>query len=105
MAERKPSKARPPPPKGGLKRTAPPAPAITKAAPASPKTATANLLQTAVEKLEARFKELKRERDALEAELDEARARIMAMETARTDAINRIDWVLDSLHNVLQDEQ
>ena len=65
---------------------------------------TSNALQAAVDRLEARVHELKRERDAFETELAIAKAKIAALEAARTDAINRIDWVLDSLHTVLQDK-
>ena len=99
MAERKPSKAHPGPRKNAGKRQPPPQPARNtpaKAAPPSP-------LPAAVERLEARVNELKRERDTFEAELAAAKAKIAALEAARTDAINRIDWVLDSLHTVLQD--
>lgn len=45
---------------------------------------------------------LKREREQLKAELVEARARIAELEKARKDALDRIDWAIDSLHNVLQ---
>lgn len=71
---------------------------------AAPEREGAGTLQAAVDRLESRVLELKRERDAFEAELAAARAEIAALEAARTEAINRIDWVLDSLHTVLQDE-
>jgi multidrug resistance efflux pump len=92
MAERKINKSRPTP-----------ARAPASAAPRSVSSAS-NPLQVAVERLEARVHDLKRERDAFEAELAAAKAKITALELARTDAINRIDWVLDSLHTVLQDK-
>lgn len=37
---------------------------------------------------------------ALTAELGAARAQIAELEAARRDAINRIDWVLDSLQSL-----
>jgi uncharacterized small protein (DUF1192 family) len=49
-----------------------------------------------------RIKALETERDRLKAELAEAEARIGRLEESRTEAVNRIDWVLDSLHNVLE---
>jgi hypothetical protein len=35
----------------------------------------------------------------LEAELEQARARIRRLEEERDQIRNRIDWVIDSLHN------
>jgi uncharacterized coiled-coil DUF342 family protein len=49
-----------------------------------------------------RIKSLERERDRLKAELTEARERISRLEASRTEVVNRIDWVIDSLHNVLE---
>jgi len=49
-----------------------------------------------------RIKTLETERDRLKAELVEAVGRIERLEESRTEAVNRIDWVLDSLHNVLE---
>ena len=57
-------------------------------------------LADAVQRLEARAKTLERERDGLKSELDAARARIRALDEARADVVNRIDWVIDSLHNL-----
>lgn len=37
----------------------------------------------------------------LEAELEEARAVIRRLEAERDQVRNRIDWVIDSLHNVI----
>jgi predicted nucleic acid-binding Zn-ribbon protein len=61
-------------------------------------------LTSAVEKLEAKFKALQVERDKLKAELAEAHARIKKLEAQQTDAVNRIDWVIDSLHNLVEDK-
>jgi hypothetical protein len=80
-------------------------PAPTK--PAAKKSVTAQAagsLQVAVERLEARMAELKRERDALAVELAAAHQQITALEAARTQAINRIDWVLDSLQSLTEDK-
>ncbi len=68
-------------------------------------------LESAVIDLEATALEFKRERDALAAKLAEAnaelavaRAEIASLEIARRTAIDRIDWVIDSLQTVLQDK-
>lgn len=58
-------------------------------------------LADAVQRLEARARTLERERDGLKSELETARARIRTLEDARAQAVNRIDWVIDSLQNVL----
>jgi septal ring factor EnvC (AmiA/AmiB activator) len=97
------SKSRPPrgQPARAVKRAT-----ASAAAPASAtaKRAAPNPLQAAVERLETRVLDLKRERDALAAELAEANARIAALDAARDDAVNRIDWVVDSLQTVLDDK-
>ncbi len=49
-----------------------------------------------------RIKLLERECERLKAQLSEASERIAALEQRRAEAVNRIDWVLDSLHNVLE---
>jgi hypothetical protein len=49
-----------------------------------------------------RIEALERERDRLKTELAGALARIARLEAARDEAVNRIDWALDSLHNVLE---
>jgi hypothetical protein len=49
-----------------------------------------------------RIKALERERDRLKTQLAEAEARIARLEESRAEAVNRIDWVIDSLHNVLE---
>jgi hypothetical protein len=38
----------------------------------------------------------------LKAELATARARIAELEQKQADIINRIDWVIDSLHNLTE---
>jgi hypothetical protein len=49
-----------------------------------------------------RIKSLERECERLKAQLSEANERIAALEQRRAEAVTRIDWVLDSLHNVLE---
>jgi predicted RNase H-like nuclease (RuvC/YqgF family) len=49
-----------------------------------------------------RIKSLERECERLKAQLSEANERIAALDQRRAEAVTRIDWVLDSLHNVLE---
>jgi hypothetical protein len=49
-----------------------------------------------------RAKQLERECDRLKEQLAEAHERIARLEQSRAEAVNRIDWVIDSLHNVLE---
>jgi chromosome segregation ATPase len=51
----------------------------------------------------SRIKTLERENSRLATQLEEALERIAHLEQSRTEAVNRIDWVIDSLHNVLED--
>lgn len=51
--------------------------------------------------LEAQCTELRAERDELKAQLSAANARVRALEDTQKDVINRIDWVLDSIHNLV----
>jgi chromosome segregation ATPase len=57
---------------------------------------------TSAERTAQRIKSLERERDRLKSQLAEAEARIARLEESRAEAVNRIDWVIDSLHNVLE---
>lgn len=45
--------------------------------------------------------DLQQQRDRLETELATARVRIVELEAARDQALDRIAWVIDSLHNGL----
>lgn len=47
---------------------------------------------------------LEQERDELKAELEAARRRIAELETARAQVLDRIDWAIDSLHNVIESD-
>ena len=49
-----------------------------------------------------RIKTLERENTRLTTQLEEARERIARLEQSRTEAVNRIDWAIDSLHNILE---
>ncbi len=42
------------------------------------------------------------ERDRLKASLEEAEARIAALEASRAHVVNRIDWLIDSLGTALE---
>lgn len=55
----------------------------------------------AVQRLEARATALERERDRLKTELEAAQSRIAVLEESRRQAANRIDWVIDSLHSLV----
>jgi len=61
-------------------------------------------LAASVERLEGKLKALQDERDKLKSDLKVALTRIGELEATQTDAVNRIDWVIDSLHNVLEDK-
>lgn len=50
---------------------------------------------------ETRVKALEQERDALKRELEVARQRIAALEESRSVVANRIDWIIESLTNVV----
>lgn len=51
----------------------------------------------------AAFRLLETERDALRAELEAAKSRIAELERSREQVLNRIDWVIDSLHNLIEE--
>lgn len=55
--------------------------------------------------LMSRVIRLESERDRLEQELKKAQARIRALEEDRDQVVNRIDWVIDSLRNLLENER
>jgi uncharacterized coiled-coil DUF342 family protein len=54
--------------------------------------------------LETRIKSLEKERDRLKAQLEVAGERITSLEQGRDEVVNRIDWVIDSLHNAIESE-
>jgi predicted nucleic acid-binding Zn-ribbon protein len=51
--------------------------------------------------LKARLSTLERERDALQADLQRAEARVRDLEKTQAEVRDRIAWALDSLHNIL----
>jgi len=53
----------------------------------------------------ARVVKLEGERDRLRAELEKAESRIRALEEGRDQVLNRIDWVIDSLRNLIDGGQ
>lgn len=55
--------------------------------------------------LEERCKSLEAERDRLRAELETAKAEIVRLDGVRRHVANRIDWVIDSLHNIIEGER
>lgn len=55
-----------------------------------------------LKQLENEARALKRERDELRDELMAAKQRIAELQAINEDAVNRIDWVLDSLHSLLE---
>jgi phage shock protein A len=50
----------------------------------------------------SRIKTLERENVRLQQQLEEANERIARLEESRSEAVNRIDWVIDSLRNILE---
>jgi|EndMetStandDraft_8_1072994.scaffolds.fasta_scaffold1112059_2 hypothetical protein len=76
-----------------VKRKTAPARQVGRAAPAETK-------RTNGERIVA----LEKECDQLKAQLASARAQIIRLEQARDEAVSRIDWALDSLHNVLESD-
>ena len=51
-----------------------------------------------------RLEAVERERDQLKAQLADAQVLIGKLQQARDEAVNRIDWAIDSLHNVLESD-
>ncbi len=63
--------------------------------------AAAPVQDAAVDGLESRLRDTERERDRLRLELEAARARVTALEESRRQAASRIDWIIDSLHSLI----
>jgi hypothetical protein len=53
----------------------------------------------------ARVVKLESERERLLSELEKAEIRIRALEEGRDQVLNRIDWVIDSLRNLIDGGQ
>ncbi len=75
------------------KRQAAPRPASGRAPAVDPKRSAQGRLEAA-----------ERERDQLKVQLADAQALIAELQRVRDEAVNRIDWAIDSLHNVLEGE-
>lgn len=56
-----------------------------------------------VQALESRVEDAESECQRLIAELAAAQSRIELLEAKHAQAVNQIDWVLDSLHNLVED--
>lgn len=55
-----------------------------------------------VAQLRAQLQETSAHRDQLQDQLSDALETIAVLEDKQAQAVNRIDWVLDSLHNVTE---
>lgn len=82
---------------GASARLAPPS---AKSPPQRKPVKTAGKATESASGMAAELRQLRAERAALVAELEAAKQRIAALETARAEAINRIDWVIDSLQGL-----
>jgi hypothetical protein len=97
--------------KNGRKAARPARKGTPPSAAPSPSKATARRPKQAAEKTQpldassllARVIRLESERDRLQAELATATSRIQALEESREQVVNRIDWVIDSLRNLIDD--
>ncbi len=74
----------------------------TKRQAPSRRTGRASASSRSTEWYDQRIKALEAERDRLKNQLTEAEERIGRLEESRNETVNRIDWVIDSLHNVLE---
>jgi predicted RNase H-like nuclease (RuvC/YqgF family) len=59
--------------------------------------------RTKTSPIDDRLEALEAECRRLQVELDTARAEIVRLEEQRDDVLNRIDWIVDSLHNVIEE--
>ncbi|MGH1418745.1 MAG: hypothetical protein ACRBCJ_07795 [Hyphomicrobiaceae bacterium] len=57
-----------------------------------------------VDGMETRLKLVEVERDQLAAQLELAKQEITALKAKHLQAVNQIDWVLDSLHNIVDEK-
>lgn len=84
----------------GKAAATPPPPGRVEAQPTAKRAAAGSARRTG--RLADAVTALEIEREQLRRELAEARARIVELEKARKEALDRIDWALDSLHTLLQ---
>ena len=85
------------------KSTPSPAPSAAKAAARPPKQSAETARPLDASSLLARVIRLESERDRLQADLAAATTRIQALEESREQVVNRIDWVIDSLRNLIDE--
>lgn len=79
------------------------APGATKGPSRLAKQAASSGLPLDAPSLMARVLKLENERDRLELELSNALSRIRLLEESREQVVNRIDWVIDSLRNLIDE--
>lgn len=80
-----------------------PAPSAGKSPARPPKQAAESAQPLDASSLLAQVIKLESERDRLQAELATATSRIQALEESREQVVNRIDWVINSLRNLIDD--
>ena len=56
-----------------------------------------------IAELEGEVAHMRDERDALSRQLAASEQHVKTLQTQRDAALNRIDWAIDSLHNVLDE--
>jgi len=80
-----------------------PAPSAAKSSPRPAKQKADSTAPLDASSLLARVIRLESERDRLQADLARATKRIQALEESREQVVNRIDWVIDSLRNLIDE--
>jgi predicted nucleic acid-binding Zn-ribbon protein len=60
-----------------------------------------NTMSERLSALEKELARVRRQNADMERALDDAKQRVIELESARDQALDRIDWAIDSLHNVL----
>jgi hypothetical protein len=78
-------------------------PSAAKASPRPVKQKAESAAPLDASSLLARVISLESERDRLQADLARATSRIQALEESREQVVNRIDWVIDSLRNLIDE--
>jgi hypothetical protein len=78
-------------------------PSAAKASPRPAKQKAESAAPLDASSLLARVIRLESERDRLQADLARATSRIQALEESREQVVNRIDWVIDSLRNLIDE--
>jgi hypothetical protein len=89
--------------RAGKKSARSPSPGAAKASSRPAKRTVESATQLDASSLLARVIRLESERDRLQADLATATKRIQALEESREQVVNRIDWVIDSLRNLIDE--